>query len=183
MIKKILDSLLNIVLGTSAGVLIILLIISFYEENFSQWAQDRKVRAIYAQIIANTGQIQDTMPLVISEELVDNAYNDGEKIVIYRGLINHAHSWDEVALVLAHEVAHGMLWHLKMNAEGFTAYQISVLEGNADKMGAVYMMKAGYDVCKGRELFKYWREEKGNALGQSHPDFSYRYDELNINCK
>ena len=154
-----------------------------YIKNFSQSAVDEKVRAIYQQLIVNTGQTQEALPLVIDDSSEVNAYNDGNKIVIYRGLIDSAESWDEIALVLGHEIAHGMLWHLKMLNEGQDSSEVSVMEANADKLGAVYMMKAGYDVCKGRELFKQWKEKNGNALGQDHPDFSYRYDELNINCK
>lgn len=153
-----------------------------YHKYFSQEAQDEKIQAIYHQIIVQTGQAQDELPLVIDESPIENAYNDGTKIVIFRGLINDAKSWDEIALVLGHEVAHGMLWHLKMPLDDLTDGQVSTLEANADKLGAVYMMKAGYDVCKGRELFKYWRENNGNALDQNHPDYSYRYDELDINC-
>lgn len=140
------------------------------------------VQEIYKKIQTETGQAQDALPLVIIDSNMDNAYNDGTEVVIYTGLINHAQSWDEIALVLGHETAHGMLYHLRMHLELLTKDQISVLEANADKMGAVYMMKAGYNVCKGREIFKYWKERDGNALEQNHPDFSYRYDELDINC-
>ena len=110
-----------------------------------------------------------------------NAYNDGKKVVIYMGLVDSVDSWDEIALVLGHEVAHGMLGHLdKLNTTN--ADEESVLEANADKMGAFYMMKAGYDICKGRELYKTWKNNNGNYIGLDHPDYSYRYDELNIGC-
>ncbi len=153
-----------------------------WSDGFSQAAQDRKLQEIYHKIVAATGQTQEALPLVIDEGLEDNAYNDGTKVVIYRGLIDHTTSWDEIAMVLGHEVAHGMLWHLKFPLQELDNNQISVLEANADKMGAFYMMKVGYNICKGRQLFKYWKEEHGNALGQDHPDYSYRYDELNIGC-
>jgi len=155
-----------------------------YTKNFSQSAVDERVRDIYQQLIVNTGQSQEALPLVIVESPEINAYNDGNNIVIYRGLIDSTESWDEVALVLGHEIAHGMLWHLRMlnQWKSFNDQEVSVMEANADKLGVVYMMKAGYDVCKGREMFKHWKELRGNALAQSHPDFSYRYDELNINC-
>lgn len=181
--KKILDFVSNLILAISLDLLILLIIAVSYLEFFSQGAQDEKVRSIYAKIVAASGQAQDALPLVISDEMIDNAYNDGNRIVIYRGLINHCKSWDEVALILGHEAAHGNLYHLRMDLDKMPPGIIATLEGNADKMGAVYMMKAGYDVCKGREVMKRWKEENGNALGQNHPDFSYRYDELNINCE
>lgn len=173
------------------GKMVILVAIGFsmvcishviYLKNFTQEAQDAYIQDMYQHILAQTGQVQDALPLIIDDSDTVNAYNDGTKIVIYRGLIDQAHSWDEVALILSHEIAHGMLWHLRMDASKLSENDIAVLEGNADKMGAIYAIKAGWDVCKGREVFKYWREEYGNALGQTHPDYSYRFDELDINC-
>ena len=62
-------------------------------------------------------------------------------------------------------------------------FKSTVLEANADKLGAVYMIKAGFDICKGREIFKRWKIEGGNKLNSYHPSYSYRYDELNIGCE
>lgn len=150
-------------------------------ENFSEHAYYERVYKIYAQIIASTGQTQDALPLVINDEMIENAYNDGSEVVIYRGLIYNAKSWDEIAFVLGHEVAHGMLGHLgKLNTN--ITDEISVLEANADKMGAFYMMKSGYNICEARKMWKRWTKEKGNYLGLNHPDYSYRYEELNIGC-
>jgi hypothetical protein len=47
----------------------------------------------------------------------------------------------------------------------------------------VYALKAGYDVCMGRKFWKRERIEEGNYQGLNHPDYSYRYDELNFNCE
>jgi predicted Zn-dependent protease len=141
-----------------------------------------KVRQIYDIVSAQTGQIQDKLPLVISDEGIVNAYNDGSQIVIYMGIVNASQSWDEVALILGHEIAHGTLGHLE-GLDGLMSNAIAVLEGNADKMGAVYMMKAGYDICKGREFWHRQQLERGNYQGQNHPNYSYRYDELDIGCE
>jgi len=180
--KWLLDFTYWVALAILLDATLILLVGFTYYSNWSQDAQDAKIQAIYHQIVVSTGQTQEALPLVIDDSLIENAYNDGTKVVIYRGLINHAKTWDEIAMVLGHEVAHGMLWHLKMPLDQLTDDQVSVLEANADKMGAFYMMKAGYNVCEGRQLFKYWKEQNGNALGQNHPDYSYRYDELNVGC-
>lgn len=182
--KKTIDFIYKLVFVILLYALVIGAVYLIYTKNFSQSAVDEKVRAIYQQLIVNTGQTQEALPLVIDDSSEVNAYNDGNKIVIYRGLIDSAESWDEVVLVLGHEIAHEMLWHLRMINEwkSVNKQEVIVLEANADKLGAIYMMKAGYDVCKGREIFKHWKELRGNALGQNHPDFSYRYDELNINC-
>jgi hypothetical protein len=142
---------------------------------------DDQIQGIYGRIIAASGQTQDALPLVIDNSSEMNAHNDGTKIVIYRGLIDIASNTDEIALVLAHEAAHGMLGHLgALNTN--VPSEIAVLEANADKYGAFLMMRAGFDICKGRELFKYWSDTYGNALNQDHPPFSYRHQELDVHC-
>ena len=183
----------NKVLNVSI-VLLLLLGMAFtcfviWELNYSLEAQKDRIRLIYKQLVVQTGQSQDALPLVISDENIDNAYNDGTQVVYFMGLYNHAQTWDEVAMVLSHEIAHGMLGHLNMPLNELKPGDIAVLEGNADKMGALYMMKAqakygsGFDVCKGRLLFEYWADQNGDALGQDHPPYSYRIDQLNIGCE
>ncbi len=140
------------------------------------------VNDIYRHVLAQTGQVQDGIPLEIVEQPTVNAFNDGQRIVIYRGMLDFVENDDELALVLGHEIAHGMLRHLAYHEFLSSANETSVAEGNADKMGAVYMMKAGYDVCSGREMWNRLRLDKGNYQGADHPNYSYRYDELNINC-
>lgn len=151
---------------------------------YTQYKKDRSdaaVSEIYNKILAASGQSQNALPLIIVDSNESNAMNDGRAVYINRGLIDSAESWDIVALVLGHEVAHGMLGHLgELNTNDPT--KVQVLEGNADKLGAIYMMKAGFDICKGRELFNTWKKQHGNALATSHPAYSYRYDELNIGC-
>lgn len=157
-----------------------------YDREYSKEAVYNRVHSIYDELWRKTGQNQDRLPLRIVEKDTINAYNDGSEIVIYTGLINSTKSWDEIALVLGHEIAHGTLDHLHMmQTPGYlnTPLDVSVLEGNADKMGAVYMMKAGYDICKGREMFKNWLINNGDYQGGNHPNYAYRYSELNINCE
>lgn len=173
-------SILRISLMVMLGMSLLWASLEVYEKNFAQDAIEEKVRAIYEEMWRQTGQIQDKLPLEIVRNSQINAYNDGKKIVIYTGLIDYAESWDEIALVLGHEIAHGTLYHLTMNVE---ETKIMVLEANADKMGAVYVMKAGYDVCEGREFFKRLLQNNGDYLGGDHPGFAYRYSELNIGCE
>lgn len=181
LIKKILNSVLNIIIGVELIICASLFSFILYMENFSQLAYENKTREIYKEIWSKTGQSQDSVPLYIVTSSQENAYTDGTKVVIYTALINNSRSWDEVALVLGHEIAHVNLGHLgKLNTS--VTNEIAVLEGNADKMGAFYMIRAGYDVCKGRMIYKRWLNTSGNYLGQNHPNYSYRYDELNVNC-
>lgn len=147
-----------------------------------------RVEAIYKVVAAQTGLRDFILPFKISKSEEINAYNDGTKIVINHGLIKSTND-DELALVIGHEIAHGLLGHLNQEPPFLVHYgmgindAVSALEANADKMGAFYMMKAGYDICKGREIFHTWRKNDGNSIGYNHPNNSYRYDELNVNCE
>lgn len=184
-LAKVVDSALNISIGVILGCCIVFLSTYWYMENFSQEAMQRKIFEMYAQLWIQSGQTQEKIPLEIVDSPVINAYNDGNKIVLYTGLINSTSSMDEIALVLGHEIAHGNLWHLRMLSQWNVATsdgEVSVLEANADKMGAVYMMKAGYDICKGREWFKTMLNNNGDYQGGNHPGYAYRYSELNIGC-
>lgn len=155
-----------------------------YGENNHQKVKitNQRVQEIYKKIIAGTGQTQDALPLNIVESPIINAYNDGHQIVIYRGLLNFAQNEDEVAMILGHEVAHGMLRHVYFPEFQLTQLEISEAEANADKLGAVYMMKSGYNICVAREIWHRMLKGGGNYQGADHPDYSYRYDELNIGC-
>lgn len=188
MIKFLYNLLLNVLLLSVIALAVAGISFIVWVQNFSQFAQDEKIRSIYKELVVASGQVQNALPLSIVDEDIDNAYNDGTKIVIYTGLVKHTSNWDEVALVLGHEIAHGMLGHLLEQPPFMTVPgmgdndEIAVLEANADKMGAFYMMKAGYNICAGRELYRYWQHNNGNYIGLDHPTYSYRYDELNVNC-
>jgi len=192
MMKKLLVKVRNYVVDklllVTTATLVVAYAVSIYASQFSDYAVECRVRAIYAELWRQTGQTQEMIPLEIVDSPIINAYNDGNRVIIYTGLIKSTGSWDEVALVLGHEIAHGNLWHLRMMNEwnvinAFKAdYEVSVLEANADKLGAVYMMKAGYNICKGREMFKSWLNKQGDYQGGNHPGYAYRYNELNINC-
>ncbi len=184
--REIWNSILNILFMLVIGGLIIFIGVNIHLEYFSYYSMEKKVHGIYQELWIQSGQNQDRLPLKIIDNPTVNAYNNGQEIVIYTGLIRSVKNWDEVALILGHEIAHGNLGHLKMlNTEGFAndANSISVMEANADKMGAVYIAKAGYNICKAREIFKSWANTKGDYLGGDHPSYAYRYNELNFNCE
>lgn len=184
-IRLVLKTLLAIIID----LVIFVAVISLHWYYNTEEGLEYRINAVYAKLVAQTGQTQDTLPLRIVVRDTVNAYNDGNQIVIFTGLAKTLKNDDEIALVLGHEIAHGMLGHLSDNPP-LTIHQgmaqndyIAVLEGSADKMGAVYMIKAGYDICKGREIFKRWYLEEGNFIGMNHPDNAYRYEELNLGCE
>jgi predicted Zn-dependent protease len=141
-----------------------------------------RVYEIYRKIIASTGQAQDALPLMIIDLPIVNAYNDGREVVIYRGLLNYIHNEDELAYILGHEVSHSMLRHVYFKDFQRSTLEIAESEANADKMGAFYMMKAGFNICVAREIWMRMKNDGGNYQGADHPDYSYRYDEISIGC-
>jgi predicted Zn-dependent protease len=178
--REFIKFVLRGILAVSVSLIVVVGGMYIHLEHFSSIDRDKRVQLMYKTLLAKSGQAQNGLPLYIEVSTEENAYNDGKQVVIYTGLLDSLND-DEIALVLGHEIAHGMLEHLgKLQAT--SAEESAVHEANADKLGAVYALKAGYDVCKGREVFKHWENERGNALGQTHPDYAYRYSELNINC-
>lgn len=147
-----------------------------------------RVLRIAAVLRTETG-LPQLVPVTISVDPSNilNAYNTGDSIVIYQGLIDKVTNDDELALVIGHEMSHSTLMHMGdsgLNPSNDPALQ-SILESQADKMGAIYMMKAGYDICKGREFFKIMGIDPKEAdfpKGDDHPSDGYRYKQLNINC-
>lgn len=141
------------------------------------------VNKIFHKLIVETGQTQDAPYLQIIESPQINAFTDGKRVVVYRGMLDFVKNDDELALVLGHEIAHDMLRHTYYRDFQSSDLEISVAEANADKLGALYILKAGYDVCTAREMWKRMRDEEGNYQGFDHPTFSYRFAELNVQCE
>ena len=154
-----------------------------YTNYFSQEAQDEHVKKVFNDLTVQTGQSEDTPKFRIVESDTINAYTNGKDVVIFRGMLNFVKNDDELAMVLSHELAHVMLRHTSFSEFQITSLETSQAEANADKLGAIYMIKSGYDVCKARDLWMRMLKTKGNYQGNDHPTYSYRFDELNINCE
>ena len=156
---------------------------SYYKvEVLSKQVRYDHIQEMYLKLVAATGRYNDVPPLIIVDEPVVNAYASPDKIVLYQGIIDFSKNDDEIALILGHEIAHVLLSHLdKLSAK--TTEEQQVLESMADKMGAYYMMRIGYDVCKGREIWKRFELSDGDKLGGSHPSDAYRYNQLNVQCE
>lgn len=148
-------------------------------------SNEARVERIYHNIVVQTGVSNIIPPIRVEDSDVINAYNNGNEIVVYTGLIKEVQNDDELAMVIAHEISHTTLMHLqimKFYQKGWTADDQEMLESMADKMGALYALKAGYNVCLGREIWKRFKEKYGDYLGADHPDMAYRYDQLNVGC-
>ena len=183
MLKILINSLYKVTLAVLLDLLVLLLIFYTWLFILSQDAWDEHYNKMYNRLVAQTGQTQDKLPFRIVNKNEINAYTDGKKVVIFRGMLEFCKNDSEVAMILGHELAHKMLKHTDYSDFTENKEELTVAEANADKMGAVYMLKAGYDICKGRELWKRLEHDKGNYQNGTHPNYAYRYSELNINCK
>ncbi len=135
------------------------------------------VSAIYSRLAVNSGH-QDIPPLLILDSEIANAWTDGQIIVITTSMLNMFENDDQLAMVLAHEIAHFINKDVGRSDGEVLPNDI---EAHADKLGAFIMMRAGFDECKGKEVFKVFKREFGDtATPVGHPDFAYRHDQLNL---
>lgn len=119
--------------------------------------------AIYNNIIRATGMFfYPKLKFSNSKEV--NAYQSGSTITINQGMLNITNK-DELALVIGHELAHYKLGHHNSNHRN---------EYAADALGYQYAAKAGYNVCRGKNLFKKFRKGASNT----HPDPRDRINRL-----
>lgn len=89
-------------------------------------------------------------------------------IRLYKGLLDVVNK-DELALVLGHEIGHSKMWYY---SRIYSNNHIN--EFAADWLGFEYMKRAGFDQCKGREIFKKFSP----GVSFSHPDPKDRYNNL-----
>ncbi len=172
-------SLRNVTLGV-VGAAVLVTGHAVFETTKKPLTREERVRAIYRAIAAQTGEINMIPPLNFSDSTEVNAYAESTGITINKGFLDYVQNDDEIAMVIGHEMAHVTLGHVSIK-ERPEWWDSSVMEAQADKMGALYMIKAGYDVCNGRELYKRWMHE-GDYLFATHPNYAYRYSQLDVNC-
>lgn len=174
MLKKILYLLLvTTVLYTSYQLYLIYQLSKHYEAPSSYESR------IFYEILKNTGQ-QNNIQLVILNTNEINAFSLYKTIVITKGMLNLlGQNEDELALLLGHEIAHINLAHAWPSI-----LSSRDREAQADKLGAFYTLKSGYNVCKGRMLLVKLKFLFGDCADCSHPDNAYRYTQLQLpQCK
>jgi predicted Zn-dependent protease len=134
-----------------------------------------------------------------------NAYADGENVTVHNGLIRFVENDDELAYVIAHEVAHNMLKHIQkksgnillgsildlliagafgVNTQGTFGQMTGKMysqefEAEADYAGVYLAALAGYDVSKGANFErKIAIEHPGNiekSYAATHPSTPERF--------
>jgi len=163
------------------SIMLILLSVYVKINYFPPESTSARVQRVYHNVVAVSGMSHLALPVVYIDAPIVNAFNTGTNIVIFAGIINITKTDDELALVLAHELAHSVLQHQDLGQLQYT--DPTVLEANADSLGGFYIMRAGYDICKARQLWVTLIESDGDYLGQNHPSISYRINQLNVGCK
>lgn len=103
-----------------------------------------------------------------------NAYYDEQfiSIIVTRSLLNTIQNEDELAIVLAHELAHAKYHDVKSILET-TDWSIEL---RADQLGGQYAKTAGYDICRGMQWIKRYGEPD-----KDHPPGNYRANKMG--CK
>jgi len=107
--------------------------------------------------------------VVFSEDI--NGHTDGQEVLITSALMRSVPDDTNLALVIAHEMAHIIAGHVgKMPTQD--------MELEADRMALVLMARAGYDIDA---AVHYWEtadhpHEGGSAAKSSHPSTRARYE-------
>lgn len=136
-----------------------------------------------------------------------NAYADGERIVVYSGLMGFLPTDDELALVIGHELAHNIMGHLEAKkgnmllgaladvlVTGLTGVSTGGLgasagsrayshefEFEADYVGLYFTARAGYDIRLAPTMWRRLAVENPESIADassSHPASSDRFAAL-----
>lgn len=153
-----------------------------YDKNFSEEAFIKHIHEMYREIGLKSGQ--RFPPLKIDDSDNINAYATSEMIVLHRGIIDFTKNDHELAMIIGHEMAHYYLHHVHFDPpiQGLdkVVYDKQA-ELNSDKLGAFIAMQAGYDVCKGREVWRRFGDEYGDIIENlSHPLSVFRHKNLEM---
>lgn len=138
--------------------------------------------------LSMTPQLACDYPAVLAPEQVLNAYADGDRVYVTRGMMAFTRTDEELALVVAHELAHNSMRHMdakKANAAAGLAADIALailsrgayrnpnisnaaaqahsqeFEAEADYVGLYMLASAGYSVP---DAPKFWRR-----MAAAHP--------------
>ncbi len=98
-----------------------------------------------------------------------NGHTDGEQIIITSELMKTVPDDVNLALIIAHEMAHAIKGHQRRDKS---------LELKADRMALVMMTRAGYDIDR---AISYWRDAlhphaELQETSKTHPSINERYE-------
>ena len=132
----------------------------------------------------------------VNEDVI-NAYTAGGQIFVYKGMIDFCRNDNELAAIIAHEIAHNELGHIKrkiseiktmeniggeLTAGLFMSATTSFgqkMETHCDLYGIDLAIKAGYNGCEVVNVWKRMEDDQFNstdAMIRSHPFSEQRAD-------
>lgn len=143
-------------------------------------------------------------PAVLSESDSVNAYADGKRIIITKGMMRFAEDDQDLALVIAHELGHNLMGHLDKKQTNFMLGTLLDLaaatkgintqgtfgsagasafsqdfEAEADYVGLYYMNAAGLPLDGAANFWRQMAAEHPSSIGSnhsaSHPATSERF--------
>jgi hypothetical protein len=108
-----------------------------------------------------------------------NAYADGRHVFLTTGLLSLLRSDDELAFIIAHEMAHNILGHATIMRSdkvkgglgrtlGQSGQIVRRTEREADLLGGDLMIDAGFDLVAGTNILSRLGSDLGIALFASH---------------
>jgi hypothetical protein len=131
-----------------------------------------------------------------------NAYSDGQRVMITRGMVNFAQSDDAIAYVLAKDIAHNVLGHAATTKQAYTIGSIidnlvavrpdlsmligtagvkpmpQELDAAADNLSLYMVARAGYNVDGARAFWQRLATQYPatvlNGYTANHPSVAYR---------
>ncbi len=94
-----------------------------------------------------------------------NAAADGTIVQITSGVLEQTRDEDELAFVIAHEMAHNILRHLvRLDGIGRSARNIRATETEADLLGLKLMRAAGYDPMAAARFWARFGKKTGAGI-------------------
>ena len=117
--------------------------------------------------------------LSLSHSSTLNAWADGKHIIVSTGMTKFARSNDEIAFVIAHEMAHNILGHVHGRNEARGIFGIGnsrsrSIEIDADSYAVQLMSKAGYQPDAGVTFLKHSQRRLWWTFSLGHPSFGRR---------
>lgn len=115
--------------------------------------------------------------LALTNSSTLNAWSDGKHIVVTTGMVGLSRSDDEIAFVIAHEMAHNILGHSGKGEErrglfGFSRIKRGEIE--ADTYAVNLMAKGGYKPSAGISFLESARRRLWWNISLDHPDIGAR---------
>ncbi len=111
-----------------------------------------------------------------------NAYASGKTLILTSGMMNFTQSDDELALIVAHELAHNTMGHIRkivgnMILSGFATRYTREFESEADYVGLYYLVRAGYSPDKTPAFWQRMALNGPRSVGRAktHPTYPDRF--------